>query len=185
MSPPANNETGMETRVALIEKEFHIVHGIFQKFESALEKMTDISNSVQKLLAVHDQRITEREKAEASILESIERRRDEFSRNADKISEKMEEMGTELRKQVKDELSELSDTVKSSMKEMTNSQEKMVEKFEKRIENADAKYKDMEGRIRALENWRWLFVGGGAVVGFIVAKWSFFASLLSSVGAGT
>jgi len=182
MSPPASNEAGMETRVALVEKEVGIVYGIFQKFESALEKMTEVSTSMQKLLAVHDQRIQERERAEASILESIERRRDEYARNAEKVSQKMEEMANELRKQVKEELEDLGDDMRNSMKELQDSQKEMLKKVEEKAEAQENKYGEMEKRVRALENWRWIVAGGGAVIGFILAKWNFFSSLLQAAG---
>ena len=182
MSPPANtNEAGMETRMSLIEKEFSIVHGIFQKYETALEKMADASTLVQKLLAVHDQRITERERAEAAIFESIERRRDEYAQNAEKVSQKMDQMATELRKEIKDELTDLGDDLKESLKGMKDSQAEIVKKIDEGTKSTETKFKEMEGRVRSLENWRWLVAGGGAVVGFLVAKWSLIASLF---GAG-
>lgn len=184
MSPPAINEAGMETRMALIEKEFGMVHGIFQRFENALEKMSEASTLVQRLLAVHDQRITERERAETAIFESIERRRDEYARNAEKVSLKMEEMATELRKEIKEELTDLGDNLKESLRGMKDSQKEIGNKIDESATKTETKFKEMEGRVRSLENWRWVVAGGGMAVGFLVAKWPLIASLFAATGAG-
>jgi len=178
MSSNTTPENDMHARVAVVEKELGLVYGIFQRFESALEKMTDVSMSVQKLLAVHDQRLTERERADQQLLESLDRRSDEQGRNVENVSRKMEEISMELRKQVKEELDDLTETVEESLRSMEKAQEKMFEKVDKRIETTDTKFKAMEDRIRALENWRWLLVGGGTAIGFIIAKWPFLSNIL-------
>ncbi len=160
-----------ETRLALIEREVGMVNSLFQKFEVALEKMTEVSSTIQKILAVHDQKIQERERAESMIMENVERRRDEYVRHAERATQKMEEIAKELREQVKEELTDLGTDVKASLQEMK-------ETLKANNESVETKMEKVETRVRDLERWRWLIAGGGVVVGFIVAKWPMFAAIL-------
>lgn len=186
MSAPVDAKSAdMSTRLALIENEFRIVHGIFQKFESALDKMTTISNDMQRLLAVHDRRIHEREAAEQEIFNGIEQRRAEYMRHAERVSEKMEKISGDLRAQVKSDFVEFSVNIKESLKDIEKNQQAFLTTVEKENVKADVKFKEFEVRIRDLERWRWFMVGGGAVIGFLVARWSFVASLFGAVAGGS
>lgn len=169
---PTDQMTQEDTtvRLALIEKDLSLVHGIFQRLETTLEKISEASSQVQKLLAVHDQRIDERERAEAALFESIERRKDEYARGVEKVSQKMEEMTIELKQQVREEMAAVKNQVAESLKQFQESQKDHSDDF-------DA----LEERVSTLEKWRWMMVGGGAVVGFIIGQWPLVKTFL---GAG-
>ena len=62
----------LETKVKLLEKEIHDRKGVFQRLDIAIEKLTDVSNSIHRMLAVHEEKITRQE-------EEIETRRVEVS----------------------------------------------------------------------------------------------------------
>lgn len=177
--------TAIETRVALVEKEVSAVVGMFGKYDIAIEKLVDVSSSLKQLLAVHDNRLQEREKADFAIFDLIERRKEEYSRGVDRVHQKMDEMSTEIKSQVRDELNtqhrELRETLtrfednqKQVLGKLETSQKEIATAIDQRINAAvkerDRKLEKVEDRIQSLERWRWAIMGGGLVIGFLIGK---------------
>ena len=51
----------LETKVKLLEKEIHDRKGVFQRLDIAIEKLTDVSNCINRMLAVHEEKIARQE----------------------------------------------------------------------------------------------------------------------------
>ena len=62
----------LETEVKLLKKELEDQKKIHDRLDIAIEKLTDVSNSIHRMLAVHEEKITRQE-------EEIETRRVEVS----------------------------------------------------------------------------------------------------------
>ena len=62
----------LETEVKLLKKELEDQKKIHDRLDIAIEKLTDVSNSINRMLAVHEEKLTRQE-------ESIESRRIEIS----------------------------------------------------------------------------------------------------------
>lgn len=62
----------LETEVKLLKKELEDQKKIHDRLDVAIEKLTDVSNSIHRMLAVHEEKITRQE-------EEIETRRVEVS----------------------------------------------------------------------------------------------------------
>lgn len=188
MSNYQNNE--LCTRVALVENELSTVYGIFSRFETTLEKITEVSSSLKELIAVHDNRLMERERADHTIFQMIEKRKEEYSHGVERLHQKMEDLSTEVRKEIREEVNEQYDELKEVVQRFEQSQKDIADKIDKRIDQQigerDRKFKEsetklekLEERVKKLENWRWLIVGGGTAVGFVIGKWGFFTNLLT------
>lgn len=188
MSDYQNNE--LCTRVALVEKELSTVCGIFSRFETTLEKITEVSSSLKELIAVHDNRLMERERADHTIFQMIEKRKEEYSHGVERLHQKMEDLSTDIRKEIREEVNEQYDELKEAVRRFETSQKEIADKIDRRIEGAladrtklfketEAKLDKLDDRIKKLEHWRWAILGGGAAIGFLVGKWSFFATLFA------
>jgi Trp operon repressor len=46
--------TELETKVELLKRELHDQKKIHNRLDVAIEKLTDVSNSIHRMLAVHD-----------------------------------------------------------------------------------------------------------------------------------
>ena len=46
----------LETEVALVKNDVSQIGNLFEKLEVALDKITDVNNSISQMLAVHEQR---------------------------------------------------------------------------------------------------------------------------------
>ena len=137
--------TELETKVKLLEKEMHDRKGVFQRLDIAIEKLTDVSNSINRMLAVHEEKITRQEDAILDAEELIETRRVE-------LTIKIDELHSRITTNTKEIMTAASDQHKEHTKEI------------QKLRN------DLTARVGVLEKWRWLIIGGSIVIGFLLHK---------------
>ena len=53
----------LETEVELLKKELHDQKRIHDRLDIAIEKLTDVSNSIHRMLAVHEEKLSKQEEA--------------------------------------------------------------------------------------------------------------------------
>ena len=54
----------MYTQVELLKKEVQDMKGIYQRIDTAIERITEVSTSVNRMLAVHEEKISQQEEAQ-------------------------------------------------------------------------------------------------------------------------
>ena len=109
------------------------------RIEIAITRLTDISSDLNKMLAVHEQRLMQQEKNMDSIESVLERRREESDVKLKDVYETMRNEDSKI-------LNELNDM----RKESTEQHNKLTE------------------RITTLENKVFLYIGGISVIVFIL-----------------
>jgi methionine synthase II (cobalamin-independent) len=62
----------IETKVAILEEKLHTTEQLMQRIESAIEKMSEVSANVTKMLAVHEQKIESNDKVDAILFAKID-----------------------------------------------------------------------------------------------------------------
>ena len=137
--------TELETKVKLLEKEIHDRKGVFQRLDIAIEKLTDVSNSINRMLAVHEEKIARQEEAIFEAEGLIETRRIELTVKID-----------ELHSRITTNTKEIMNAATQQHKEHTDDIQKLRN--------------DLTTRVGVLEKWRWLIIGGSIVVGFLLHK---------------
>ncbi len=137
--------TELETKVKLLEKEMHDRKGVFQRLDIAIEKLTDVSNSINRMLAVHEEKIARQEDAILDAEELIETRRVELTIKIDELH------------------SRITTNTKEIMTAATQQHKEHTEEIQK-LRN------DLTARVGVLEKWRWLIIGGSIVTGFLLHK---------------
>ena len=60
-----------KTDIELLKRDFDLLAGLAEKFDVAIDKLTDVSNSVDKMLAVHDPRLNTTQKQTEVIHQRI------------------------------------------------------------------------------------------------------------------
>jgi len=135
----------LETKVELLKQELYDQRKIHDRLDIAIEKLTDVSNSIHRMLAVHDEKITRQEEAIVSAEESIETRRIE-------LSEKIDELNSRITTNTK----EIMSAVAVQHKQYT--------------EEIHRLRKDINDRVAILEKWRYVIIGGSIVSGFLLHK---------------
>jgi len=135
----------LETSVELIKKELDDQRKIHEKLDIAIEKLTDVSNSIHRMLAVHEEKIARQEESIFAAEEQIEVRRGELL--------------------IK--INELHSRITTNTKEIMTAASSQHEKQNKEI----AKLReDINNRVGVLERWRYIIIGGSIVLGFLLHK---------------
>ena len=142
--------TELETKVELLQKELDNQKRIYDRLDIAIEKLTDVSNSIHRMLAVHEEKISKQE--EKMLQAEIER----------------DNRSTELSKRIDGLHNRLTDTVK----EIIDSNLEHHRILNKRIEEIT---NTISSRIGVLEKWRHIIIGGAIIVGFILNKFISFS----------
>ena len=90
----------LETKVSLLEKELYDQRKIYDRLDIAIEKLTDVSNSIHRMLAVHEEKIARQEEAIIGAEEQIEVRRVELSKKIDEVHSRITETAKEHSKEI-------------------------------------------------------------------------------------
>ena len=135
----------LETKVKLLEKELHDQAKIHDRLDVAIEKLTDVSNSINRMLAVHEEKIARQEEAIFEAEQSIETRRNE-------IMVKIDELHSRITTNTKEIMTLASDQHSQQNKEIQRIKEELV------------------ARVGVLEKWRHVLIGGSIVIGFLLHK---------------
>ena len=135
----------LETEVKLLKKELHDQKKIHDRLDIAIEKLTDVSNSIHRMLAVHEEKLTRQEEAIFQAEEQIEVRRTE----------------------VLQQITELHSRITTNTKEIMNAAAVQHAQQNKEIQ----KIRDeLVSRVGVLEKWRHVLIGGSIVIGFMLHK---------------
>ena len=140
----------LETKVEILRKELDNQKRIYNRLDVAIEKLTDVSNSIHRMLAVHEEKIA---KQEEKMLQTETER---------------DNRGTELSKRIDALHNRLTDTVK----EIIDSNLEHHRNLNKRIERISD---TISSRVGVLEKWRHIIIGSAIVVGFILNKFISFS----------
>jgi len=136
----------LETEVELLKKELHDQKRIHDRLDIAIEKLTDVSNSIHRMLAVHEEKIARQEEAIFEAENKIEERRSELSSKID----------------------ELHSRITTNTKEIMGAAALQHLEQNKEIQ----KIRDeLSTRVGVLEKWRWIIIGGSIIAGFIIQKY--------------
>ncbi len=71
MYTPPQSQT-IETKVAILEEKLHTTEQLMQRIESAIDKMSEVSANVTKMLAVHEQKIEANDKVDTILFSKID-----------------------------------------------------------------------------------------------------------------
>ena len=137
--------TELETEVKLLKKELHDQKKIHDRLDIAIEKLTDVSNSIHRMLAVHEEKLTRQEEAIFQAEEQIEVRRTE-------VLQQITELHSRITTNTKDIMSAAAAQHQQQNKEIQRIRDELV------------------SRVGVLEKWRHVLIGGSIVIGFILHK---------------
>ena len=90
----------IETQIAVVEQELVQTQTLLTRVDHAIEKLTDVTADIGKILAVHDQRLERGEKATSDIFDLLEKRRQEMDSDIKELHSRIttttRELSTEI-----------------------------------------------------------------------------------------
>ena len=134
------------------ESEIEVLKVVVSKLDESLDKMTDVSNNISKILAVHEQRIDSLEKSHDNV-------NDESKILHKRITELFGELGEKLHA--------MEDRLEIKYQKQQINAQSQHNEIQKELQQDIA---ELGKRIRALENWRWWMMGIGVGFGFVIAQ---------------
>jgi len=135
----------LETEVKLLKKELQDQAKIHDRLDVAIEKLTDVSNSIHRMLSVHDEKITRQEEATIAADNKLEIRRTE-------LSVKIDELHSRITTNTKE--------IMTAAAAQHSQQNKEIQKIKD----------DLAARVGVLEKWRHVLMGCSIVAGFVLHK---------------
>ena len=137
--------TELETEVQLLKRDIEDVKSIHGRLDVAIDKLTDVSNSIHRMLAVHEEKLARQEESSVELEQQIEKRRSEVLTKIDDLHSRI----------------------------TTNTKEIMINAAAQHAEQNKEIQKireDLSGRIGVMDKWRHVLIGGSIVVGFLLHK---------------
>ena len=135
----------LETEVKLLKKELQDQAKIHNRLDIAIEKLTDVSNSIHRMLAVHEEKISRQEESIIEAEQKLEVRRSELSVKID-----------ELHSRITTNTKEIMTAAAQQHKEQNTEIQKIKD--------------DLASRVGVLEKWRHVLIGCSIVAGFLLHK---------------
>ena len=142
----------LETKVAVLEHDLKQVQVVFGRLDLAIEKIGDVSNCINKMLAVHDTKLEAQENVNEDIYQSLEVHRNETKASNAELHSRITTITRELETKIQNTEDRLLDAIKDLKKSVEKEEEKNKERIDK------------------LEKTKYLMIGGGIVVGAIITK---------------
>ena len=136
----------LETEVQLIKRDIEDIKSIHGRLDVAIDKLTDVSNCINRMLAVHEEKLSRQEDSSVELEKQIESRRTELLSKID-----------DLHSRVTTNTKEIMINAAAQHAE----QNKEIQKIREELSN----------RVGVLERWRWLIIGGSIIVGFVLQKY--------------
>ena len=140
----------LETEVQLIKRDIEDIKSIHGRLDVAIDKLTDVSNCINRMLAVHEEKLSRQEEASYDLEKQIESRRSE-------LLNKIDDLHSRITTNTKE--------IMISAREQHEAQNKEIQKIRE----------DLSGRIGVMEKWRHVLIGGSIVVGFLLHKFMEFS----------
>lgn len=112
-----------------------------EKIEDAITKLTQVSADLNKMIAVHELRLAQQEKIMDTLVEALEKRRDE-------VDGKLSNVYNTMRKEDGEVLEE-------------------IEKFRK---ETTTQFENFSKKLNDLEKFMWTYMGAFSVIAFLLAE---------------
>ena len=135
----------LETEVKLLKRDIEDTKVIHGRLDVAIDKLTDVSNSIHRMLAVHEEKLARQEEASYELEKQIENRRSE-------LLNKIDDLHSRITTNTKE--------IMVSAREQHEQQNKEIQKIRE----------ELSGRIGVMEKWRHVLIGASIVAGFILNK---------------
>ena len=131
-----------------LESEIEVLKSVVTKLDSSLEKISEAANNIGRLLAVHNERLVQLEKA------------------SDQRSDEIKELNQRISHQTKEIVEKIA-SVEKTMEDRLRANSGELMKLHQKTQSDLTTFDD---RIGILERWRWYIIGGAAAIGYLIGN---------------
>ena len=139
------------TELELLKKDVNTLSGFMVKLDTAIDKLTDVANSLDRVIAVHEEKLETHERIDQELFALIEQRRTESKEQYELLHLRISDMKSDIEDDMKDVIKEINENIKE-MKEFNT-----------------AHHDDVSERLTKLEMWKWYVLGMATFGGFLLS----------------
>lgn len=103
----------IQNDVVALQKDMSQVNAIVDKLDLTIEKLTDVSSNVSRLLAVHETRLENQERAGSHLAKTLEKNKEQIDTELQKIYDRISDTKKDLRKEIDDRHEEVMKELKT------------------------------------------------------------------------
>jgi chromosome segregation ATPase len=163
-----------DNRLLEVEKKVAAQEVLVSRFDSALDKISEVSLNVSRLLAVHEQRLETQEETGRRITEQTENRRKEVVEAHEAIHSKVNSVEQRLRTEMLDGQKEIMKEIKGLRTDMNDLGDELKDQNDAAREALSAEFDEkidkVTSRVSTLERVQWIAIGGATVIGFLLSQ---------------
>jgi len=148
----------LDTEVAVLKSDVTRMTSLFEKLDTAIEKMGDVSNSIARMLAVHEERLNKQDDIDEELFTLVEKRKQELQSDIKDLHSRI----TTVSRELSDDINETEQRIMTAMTYGTSEIKKCITDETKAITKQQA---ELENRVTELERWKWLIMGGSIALG--------------------
>lgn len=148
-----NGLNAVKTDVEILKKDVSNIQGLLGKLDTAIDKIADATNGISRILAVHESKL---EEANADLLEAQSR----SERSDELLHQRIKEKDQEQKEFAQDNHDALMDFLKDH------------------DDRSAISLEEIYNRIRVLEQWKWVIVGGAAAILYLLSE----SNILEQIG---
>lgn len=108
----------IHNEVIALQKDMSQINSLVDKLDLTIEKLTDVSSNVSRLLAVHETRLENQEKAGSQLATMIEKNKEQIDVELQKIYDRIADTKKDLRQEIDDRHDEVMSELKQIQKWM-------------------------------------------------------------------
>lgn len=148
----------LDTEVAVLKSDVTRMTSLFEKLDTAIERMGDVSNSIARMLAVHEERLNKQDDIDEELFTLVEKRKQELQSDIKDLHSRI----TTVSRELSDDINETEQRIMTAMTYGTSEIKKCITDETKAVSKQQI---ELEKRVTELERWKWLIMGGSIALG--------------------
>lgn len=158
----------LDTKIAVLETSVQSMTELFSRLDFAIEKMGEVSNSINKMLAVHEQKIAQTQEDTGALVKLVEQRRKDQEASDKELHSRISTANREIKEDIRQDYKRLEDHISEIKGMLGLSKAQTAGQIDK-----------MEDRIRNLEKKQWILIGAATLAGVILGNMEVLQSLFN------
>jgi peptidoglycan hydrolase CwlO-like protein len=148
----------IDTEVALLKSDVNRITSLFDNLLLVNQKMAEVSNSIERMLAVHEEKLNSQTKINEDLFDLVEHRKQELQNDIRDLHSRISTVSRELS-------GDINETEKRLMSAMTTGMADIKKCITQETEIVIKDQSSLEKRISELEKWKWMIMGGSVILG--------------------
>jgi len=152
-------QSTLDIKIAVLEKSVQSMTDLFSRLDLAIERIGEVSNSINQLLAVHEQKIAQTQEDTGDLFKLVEKRRVEVDAGARELHSRISSQHREIKEEIREDYKRLEAHIGEIKIMLTGT--KM---------QTDHSIEQIESRLRNMEKKQWIIIGAASLAGVILGN---------------